>query len=224
MNDVPAGTYTSINIHSGHGHDRLSEYHRRRRANDRDRCRRTISLEHGDHQSDESTGGQADYRRWACAWTSIWPSRSSRPNGAITGTVTPTFDICTVTSTDNGGYIDELIAGVVSVQRRPSRLSCRDRTANSSRSTSRADGVGRRRQPKRARTPAASCRLPGKLDPADQTLDADEVAILSDSELLRDGQITYVTPSTGAATSFDLYVRGLEPTSTPEFRWARLRK
>ena len=36
-------------------------------------------------------------------------------NGNITGTVDPTFDVRTVARTDTGGYIDELVAGVVSV-------------------------------------------------------------------------------------------------------------
>ena len=54
----------------------------------------------------------------------------------------------------------------------------------------------------------------GPLDHAYQTLDADTVAILSQNGFYARGQVTYVTPSTGAATSFDLYVRALLPTST----------
>ena len=38
--------------------------------------------------------------------------------------------------------------------------------------------------------------------------------VLSDTGFYARGQVTYVTPATGAATSFDLYVRGLLPTST----------
>ena len=36
-------------------------------------------------------------------------------NGAINGTVTPTFDVRAVANADAGGYIDEFVAGVVSV-------------------------------------------------------------------------------------------------------------
>jgi hypothetical protein len=63
----------------------------------------------------------------------------------------------------------------------------------------------------------AIVQVSGQLDRADQTLDADEVAILTDTGFYATGQITYVNPpppATGAATSFDLYVRGLEPTNT----------
>jgi hypothetical protein len=57
-------------------------------------------------------------------------------------------------------------------------------------------------------------QVSGTLDKADQTLDADEVAVLSDKGFYATGQVTYVTPATGAATNFDLYVRGLLPAST----------
>jgi hypothetical protein len=56
--------------------------------------------------------------------------------------------------------------------------------------------------------------ISGKLDDTDQTFDADEVAVLTDTGFYARGLITYVTPTSGAATSFDLYVRGLLPTDT----------
>ena len=58
-------------------------------------------------------------------------------------------------------------------------------------------------------------RFPANSIKADQTLDADEVAILSQNSFYAAGQVTYVTPADrGTATSFDLYVRGLLPTTT----------
>ena len=134
--------------------------------------------------------------------------------GNITGTVNPTFDVRTVTRTDNGGYIDEFVAAVVSVNisgqsfvvqgphGEQFTISVNGQTewdGNASLSTLNTSSI---------------VQLSGQLDPADQTLDADEVAVLSDKGFYASGQITYVTPPTGAATSFDLYVRGLLPTST----------
>jgi hypothetical protein len=134
--------------------------------------------------------------------------------GNITGTVNPTFDVRTVARTDNGGYIDEFVAGVVSVNAggqsfavqgphgEQFTISVNGQTewdGNASLSTLNTSSI---------------VQLSGQLDPADQTLDADEVAVLSDKGFYASGQITYVTPPTGAATSFDLYVRGLLPTST----------
>ena len=134
--------------------------------------------------------------------------------GNITGTVNPTFDVRTVARTDNGGYIDEFVAGVVSVNAggqsfvvqgphgEQFTISVNGQTewdGNASLSTLNTSSI---------------VQVSGQLDPADQTLDADEVAVLSDNGFYASGQITYVNPPTGAATSFDLYVRGLLPTNT----------
>jgi hypothetical protein len=134
--------------------------------------------------------------------------------GNITGTVNPTFDVRTVARTDNGGYIDEFVAGVVSVNAggqsfvvqgphgEQFTISVNGQTewdGNASLSTLNTSSI---------------VQVSGQLDPADQTLDADEVAVLSDKGFYASGQITYVTPPTGAASSFDLYVRGLLPTNT----------
>jgi hypothetical protein len=134
--------------------------------------------------------------------------------GNITGTVNPTFDVRTVARTDNGGYIDEFVAGVVSVNASGQSfvvqgphgeqftISVNGQTewdGNASLSTLNTSSI---------------VQVSGQLDPADQTLDADEVAVLSDKGFYASGQITYVTPPSGAATSFDLYVRGLLPTNT----------
>jgi hypothetical protein len=57
-------------------------------------------------------------------------------------------------------------------------------------------------------------QLSGSLDRTDATIDADEIAILSQDGFYAAGQITYVNPASGPATSFDLFVRGLLPTTT----------
>lgn len=135
-------------------------------------------------------------------------------NGNITGTVDPTFDIRSVARTDAGGYIDEFIAGVVSVNTTGQSfivqgphgeqftINVNGQTewdGNASLSTLNTSSI---------------VQVSGQLDPADQTFDADEVAVLSDKGFYAAGQVTYVTPATGPATSFDLYVRGLLPTTT----------
>jgi hypothetical protein len=57
--------------------------------------------------------------------------------------------------------------------------------------------------------------LSGTLDRADATIDADDVAILSQNGFWAGGLITSVAQLPGApATSFDLYVHGLLPTTT----------
>ena len=63
-------------------------------------------------------------------------------------------------------------------------------------------------------TSSSIVQISGTLDRADATINADEVAILSQNGFYAAGQVTYVNPATGPASSFDLYVRGLLPTTT----------
>ncbi len=136
-------------------------------------------------------------------------------SGAITGNVTPTFDVNTIARTDTGAYIDELIGGVVTAPTGTSEPNSfviagphgENFTINTS-STTTWDGSASLS----TLNTNSIVQVSGQLDPADQTLDADEVAVISDSKFWATGQITYVTPTTGAATSFDLYTRALEPT------------
>lgn len=134
--------------------------------------------------------------------------------GNITGTVTPTFNVRAVARTDQGGHIDEFVAGVVSVN--TSGQSFVVQGPHGENFT--IDVNGQTEWDGNASLTSLSTSsivmVAGSMDPADQTLDADEVAILSDSGFYAGGQVTYVTPATGAATSFDLYVRGLLPTNT----------
>jgi Domain of unknown function (DUF4382)/Domain of unknown function (DUF5666) len=135
-------------------------------------------------------------------------------NGNITGAVIPTFNINSVEPSDGGGHIDTFIAGVLSV----------DTTGQSFVVTGphgenfTIDVNGQTEWDGDASLSALNTssivEVSGTIDHADQTLDADEVAILSDTGFYAAGQVTYVTPASGAATSFDLYVRGLLPTST----------
>ncbi|MGA7341791.1 MAG: DUF4382 domain-containing protein [Terracidiphilus sp.] len=141
-------------------------------------------------------------------------------NGAVDGTVDPTFDIRTVSRTESYAHIDELVGGVVTVPSgttEPSSFAIQgphgENFTIDTTSSTQWDGDAS------LSTLSTSdiVLVAGQMDPADQTLDADEVAILSDKNFYATGQITYVTPpppATGAATGFDLYVRALEPTDT----------
>lgn len=133
-------------------------------------------------------------------------------SGAITGTVDPTFHVKAVTNKDGGAYIDTFVAAVVSVgtqsfvvQGPHGENFTIDVNGNTEWDGDASLGT---------LNTNSIVEISGLLDRADQTLDADEVAVLTDTGFYARGQITYVTPSSGAATSFDLYVRGLLPTTT----------
>jgi len=135
-------------------------------------------------------------------------------SGNFTGTVNPTFDVRTVARAEPGAYIDEFIAGVVSVN--VSGQSFVVQGPHGRQFTIKVDGSTEWDGNASLSTLNTSSivQLSGHFDAADSTLDADEVAVLTDTGFYATGQVTYVTPASGPATSFDLYVRGLEPTNT----------
>jgi hypothetical protein len=133
-------------------------------------------------------------------------------NGNITGQVNPTFHVRALTNSDGGAYIDEFVAAVVSVGSQSFVVQGphgENFTVNVNGNTE-WDGDASLS----TLTTSSIVAVSGKLDNADQTLDADEVTMLTDSGFYARGQITYVTPSGAPATSFDLYVRALLPTNT----------
>jgi hypothetical protein len=134
--------------------------------------------------------------------------------GNFTGTVNPTFDIRTVGRTDQDAYIDEFVAGVVSVN--VSGQSFVVQGPHGQQFTIKVDGNTEwdGNASLSTLTTSSIVLISGEFDTSDRTIDADEVAVLTDTGFYASGQVTYVTPTSGPATSFDLYVRGLEPTNT----------
>ncbi|MGO9435866.1 MAG: DUF4382 domain-containing protein [Terracidiphilus sp.] len=136
-------------------------------------------------------------------------------NGNITGAVNPTFNVKAVNNSDPGAYIDEFDAAVIGTVD-PSTQSFmiqgphgRQFTVNVTGQTEWDGGATLA-----SLNTSSIVQVSGFLDRADATIDADEVALLSDAGFYAGGQVTYVTPSSGPATSFDLYVRGTLPAST----------
>jgi len=129
--------------------------------------------------------------------------------------VNPTFDIKTVARGDAGAHIDELIASVVSGPTSTTEPSSfviqgphgEQFTINTSSSTEWDGGASLS-----SLNSNSIVAVGGVLDPSDQTMDADEVAVISDSHFYAAGLMTYVTPTTGQASSFDFYVRAVEPS------------
>jgi hypothetical protein len=134
-------------------------------------------------------------------------------SGQITGSVTPTLEINAVGTTDPGAYIDEFIAGVVNPTASAQSFTIqgphgRIFTVNVTGQTEWDNG-----DTLASLTSTSIVQISGVLDRADSTIDADEVAILTQDGFYAAGQITYVQPSSGPATDFQLYVRGTLPAS-----------
>lgn len=131
--------------------------------------------------------------------------------GQITGQVTPTLDIKAVGPNDPGAYIDEFDTGVVSVDTSSQSFIVqgphgRQWTIDVNGSTEWDNGEGLSDL-----TSTSIVQISGELDKADSTIDADEVAILSQNSFYAGGTITYVQPSSNVANNFQMYVRGTLP-------------
>jgi len=139
--------------------------------------------------------------------------------GAITGTVTPTFDVKTVRNSDSSAHIDELIGAVVTAPTGTTEPSSfviqgphgENFTINTSSTTDWDGGASLS-----ALNTSSVVEVAGQLDKANQTLDADEVSILTDTKFYATGLVTYVTPSSGQANMMDFYVRSVLPSELPD--------
>ena len=139
-------------------------------------------------------------------------------NGQITGAVIPTFDLNVVRPSDSGAYIDEFDAAVVSVNANAQSFVIQGPHGRQFTVDVNGQTEWNNNESINSLTTSSIIQLSGTLDRADATLDADDVSILSQNGFYATGLMTYVTPSSGPATSpssgFDFYVRGLLPTTT----------
>jgi hypothetical protein len=215
MNDVPAGTYNSVTVSLGTG---TIGY-----LNTSAGAAPTIATEAASftttsvnvpldkplvvQQGGSPAGLRVDF--------DLRKSIQVDSNGNITGTVDPTFNINSVANNDTNAHIDTLIAGVVSVDTTSQSFVVQG--PHGENFTIDVNGQTEWDGDASLSTLTTSCivEVSGTIDHADQTLDADEVAILSTTNFYAAGQVTYVTETAGQpASSFDLYVRGLLPTNT----------
>lgn len=139
-------------------------------------------------------------------------------------TVTPTFYVSAIARTDAGAHIDWFVGGVVTPPTTTTETSSfapsfviqgpHGENFNIYTSTSTEWDGGASLSQLETDGTSAVVAVAGQFDPADQTLDADEVAILTDTNFYADGLVTYVSPSPGSgqATAMDLYVRGVLPS------------
>jgi hypothetical protein len=135
-------------------------------------------------------------------------------SGQITGEVTPTFNVAAVAPSDSGGHIDDFDAAVVSVD--ASGQSFVIQGPHGHQFTVQVNGQTEFENGESLTdlTTSSIVEVSGSIERADSTISADDVAILTQDGFYAAGQVTYVQPGTGAASSFDLFVRGLLPTTT----------
>jgi Domain of unknown function (DUF4382) len=134
--------------------------------------------------------------------------------GQITGNVTPTFNLNVVRPSDSGAYIDEFDAAVVSVNTTAQSFVIQGPHGRQFTVDVNGQTEWDNNESISSLTSSSIVQLSGILDRTDATIDADDVSILSQNGFYATGLMTFVNPSSGPAASFDLYVRGLLPSTT----------
>jgi hypothetical protein len=133
-------------------------------------------------------------------------------NGQITGSITPTLDLKVITPSDADAYIDEFVAGVVSVTGNSFVVQGphgHQFTVNPTQQTEWANNESISNL-----TSSSIVEISGTLDQTSAAILPDTIAIVSQDKFWAGGLVTYVDPPTGTATDFDMYVRSVLPSGT----------
>ncbi|HZS72512.1 MAG TPA: DUF4382 domain-containing protein [Candidatus Acidoferrum sp.] len=134
--------------------------------------------------------------------------------GQITGAITPDLDLKAITPADADAYIDEFVAGVVSVNAAGNSFVIQGPhghqfTVNVNDQT---EWEGQESITDLTNTSIVS--ISGTLDRTSAAFLADSVAIVSQNKFFAGGLITFVDPPVNTAQDFDLYVRSVLPSGT----------
>jgi hypothetical protein len=135
-------------------------------------------------------------------------------SGQITGVVNPALKLKAITPDDADAYIDDFVAGVVSVNAGGNSFVVqgpfgRQFTVNVNDQTEFENGEGLSDL-----TSTSVVAISGTLDRTSAAILADTVAIVSQDKFYAGGLVTFVDPATGTANDFDLYVRATLPSGT----------
>ena len=134
-------------------------------------------------------------------------------NGQITGMITPTLGLKAITSSDADAYVDEFIAGVVTINGGNNftiqgphghtfTVNVTDQTEWEGNETI------------NDLTNTSIVAISGTLDRTSSSFLADTVAIVSQDKFYAGGLLTFVDPQVGAATDIDMFMRDVLPSGT----------
>lgn len=132
--------------------------------------------------------------------------------GQITGAVNPNLDLKAITPGDADAFIDDFVAGVVSVGTNSFVIQGPHAHQFTVNVTDQTEFEGGDTFANLA--PNSIVEVSGTLDRLTHAILADSVGIVSQDRFWAGGLITFVEPPTGTATDFDLYVRSVLPANT----------
>ena len=134
--------------------------------------------------------------------------------GQITGAVTPVLHLKAITPGDSDAFIDDFVAGVVSVNAGGNSFMIQGPHGHQFTVNVNGQTEWENSESINDLTSNSIIELSGTLDRLTGTFLADSVGILSQDHFYAGGLVTFEEPQTGAATDFDLYVRSVLPSGT----------
>jgi hypothetical protein len=134
--------------------------------------------------------------------------------GQLTGMVNPTLDLKVITPSDADAFIEDFVAGVVSVN--TSGNSFVIQGPHGHQFTVNVNGLTEfeGNESLGDLTTSSIVEVTGTLDRLTGAILANSVGILSQDKFFAGGLVTFVEPQTGTATDFDLFVRSVLPSGT----------
>jgi len=135
-------------------------------------------------------------------------------NGQITGQVTPTLSLKAITPSDADAYIDEFIAGVMTIDATGNTFTIQGPHGHTFTVNVNSETEWEGGESIADLTNTTIVAISGTLDRTSSAFLADTVAILSQDSFFAGGLITFVNPPVNTAQSFDLYVRDVLPSGT----------
>jgi hypothetical protein len=135
-------------------------------------------------------------------------------SGQITGAITPNLDLRAITPSDADAYVDEFVAGVVSVNVSGNSFIIQGPHGHQFTVNVNGQTEFEGNDTINDLTTTSIVSISGTLDRTSAAFLADSVAILSQDKFFAGGLVSFVEPQTGPATDFDLYVRSVLPSGT----------
>jgi uncharacterized protein DUF4382 len=135
-------------------------------------------------------------------------------NGQITGAITPTLHLSVITPSDADAFIDDFVAGVVSVNASGNSFVIQGPHGHQFTVNVNGQTEWEGNASINDLTNTSIVSISGTLDRLTATFLADSVAIVSQDKFFAGGLVTFVEPQTGTASDFDLFVRDVLPSGT----------
>jgi len=134
--------------------------------------------------------------------------------GQITGAVTPNLNLKAITPSDADAFIDDFVAGVVSVNAGGNSFVIQGPHGHQFTVNVNGETEIEGNDTLANLTTNSIVEISGTLDRLTHAILADSICIVSQDKFWAGGLITFVEPPVGTATDFDLYVRSVLPANT----------